>query len=185
MTDNRTLRAARLGYIVISLLIAALGAAFIACPDLPVSNLCRIGGILLILFGGFKILGYFSRDLYRLAFQYDLAFGLLMCALGVMLLVKTRASGFPVSVFFGIFILADSLLKLQISIDGKKFGLPGWWCILLAAGITACVSLLLLFRTAEKSPELMMTLGAALMCEGFLNLTTVLSAVQILHRKTR
>ena len=45
--------------------------------------LCLISIIaMLIVYGLIKILGYFSRDIYCLAFQFDLAFGVLLAAVG-------------------------------------------------------------------------------------------------------
>ena len=39
---------------------------------------------MLIVYGLIKILGYFSRDIYCLAFQFDLAFGVLLAAVGII-----------------------------------------------------------------------------------------------------
>lgn len=60
------------GYIIISAVLCVLGAVLIAFPDFSVSLLGVICGITMIVFGIVKLTGYFSKDLYRLAFQYDL-----------------------------------------------------------------------------------------------------------------
>lgn len=183
MEINTKLRAAKYGYIVLSILICALGIAIIAVPDFSVSMLCWIGGILLIIFGCFKILGYLSKDLYRLAFQYDLAFGILLCILGAILILRTDAMLHIICTVLGIFILADSLLKIQIAIDARAFGIRLWWMILSVAILTSVISFLLLFRPYESSAAVMILLGTSLLGEGLLNLTTVLTAVKILQKK--
>ena len=73
MRRNNILRAAKIGYILISIALCVLGVIVIAVPDYSAVLLCRIGGIIMVLFGGVKNLGYYSKDLYRLAFQHDLA----------------------------------------------------------------------------------------------------------------
>ncbi len=50
--------------------------------------LCVLMGIMLILYGAIKISGYFTRDAFCLAFQFDLAFGILLMAVGVILIAR-------------------------------------------------------------------------------------------------
>lgn len=184
MFANTRLRIAKYGYIVLSTLLCVLGIVLIADPGFSISLLCWIGGILLILFGCVKIVGYVSKDLYRLAFQFDLAFGILLIALGAVLILRTDAMVHIICVLLGICILADALLKIQISIDSKLFGIHQWWMILGVAIVTGVVGFLLVFRPFESVQMVMVLLGTALLAEGILNLVTVLTAVRILRRHT-
>ena len=109
---NKRLRFAKIGYIVLSVLICLLGLTLVAVPDFSVSLLCWLGGILLTAFGCIRIVGYFSRDLYRLAFQYDLAFGILMIVLGLVLILRTDAMVHILCLLLGLSVLADALLKV-------------------------------------------------------------------------
>ena len=67
-----------------------------------------------------KIIGYFSRDFYCLAFQFDLAFGVLLAAVGVVIIIRRNVVVNLIFGIFGILILADALFKIQTSIDAKK-----------------------------------------------------------------
>ncbi len=183
MEINKRLRIAKYSYIVLSVLICVLGITLIAVPDFPLNLLCWIAGILLILFGCIKILGYISKDLYRLAFQFDLAFGILLIALGFILILRTDARIHLICILLGIFILADALLKIQIAIDSKAFGIRQWWLILGAAILTGITGFLLLFRPYDSAKVIMILLGTSFLAEGILNLITVLTAVKILQRK--
>ena len=58
----------------------------------PLLLLGILVGCMMIGFGAVKLMGYFSRDLYRLAFQFDLAYGILLIVLGLIVLVR-RADG--------------------------------------------------------------------------------------------
>ena len=80
------IKAAKICAVVVSSLLCLFGILLIVFPDISVSVLGTVFGILLVLFGGIRLFGYFSRDLFRLAFQYDLAFGILMVVLGGVLL---------------------------------------------------------------------------------------------------
>ncbi len=184
MFSNKRLRVAKYGYIILSTLLCVLGIVLIADPGFSISLLCWIGGILLILFGCVKIVGYVSKDLYRLAFQFDLAFGILLIALGTILILRTDAMVHIICILLGICILADALLKIQISIDAKAFGITQWWMILAVAVVTGVIGFLLVFRPFESIQIVMILLGMSLLAEGILNMVTVLTAVKILRSQT-
>ena len=183
MASNKRIQTAKLGYIILSILLCALGIVLIAVPDFSVLLLCRIGGLILILFGLVKIVGYCSKDLYRLAFQYDLAFGILLIALGMVLMLRSGIMVNVICILLGIYILSDALLKIQIAIDSKTFGIRQWWLILAAAVITGIIGFLLVLRPSESARVIMLLLGIALLTEGLLNLVTILTAVQIIRRQ--
>lgn len=182
-SSNKRLRFAKIGYIVLSVLICLLGLTLVAVPDFSVSLLCWLGGILLTAFGCIRIVGYFSRDLYRLAFQYDLAFGILMIILGLVLMLRTDAMVHILCLLLGLSVLADALLKVQIAIDARAFGIRRWWMILATAVVTGSVGLLLLLRPAAGAQVIMVLMGISFLGEGLMNLTTVLCAVQILKKQ--
>lgn len=181
MSTNNRIQAAKTGYILISILLCVLGIVLIAVPDFSASLLCWIGGLLLILFGLIKIIGYCSKDLYRLAFQYDLALGILLIALGSIFLLRTDTMMNIIWICLGIFILSDALLKIQIAIDSKVFGIRQWWMILAAAILTGVVGFLLILRPTESAQTIMVLLGISLLFEGILNLVTILTAVKCIR----
>lgn len=179
MNRKNGIRAARMGYLLISVLLCLQGIVLIVFPDCSVILLCRLGGGVMVLFGTVKIIGYCSRDLYRLAFQFDLAFGILLMTLGVILIVCTSRMMHLIFMMMGICVLADALLKIQISIDAKAFGIGKWWLILSAAILTAVIGILLVLRPFESAQAVMVLLGTALIAEGVLNLITILNAVTL------
>lgn len=167
-----------------SLLFCAIGATLIIIPDIFFPVIAGILGILLILFGIVKLIGYFSRDLFRLAFQYDLAFGILLIVLGVTAVMRRNNFMTFISIVLGIYVLADGLLKIQIALDSRAFGIGQWWAILTAAIVTGAAGCLLIFRPSESAGVLTVLFGICLLAEGILNLITVLAAVRIIrHQK--
>ena len=179
MIANKKIQLAKYGSVAVAALLCLLGTALIAVPDLSVPMLRRYGGLLLILFGCIKLIGYLSGDLYRLAFQYDLACGILLPVLGILLLVRTDTMMPLIFLLFGMYILADALLKVQISVDAKRFGLSAWWVILTAAVVTGIVGLLLMFCPYEHLQTGIFLLGLTLLAEGILTIITMMTAVSI------
>lgn len=170
---------AKAGYIVMSLVFCGAGTLFIAKPDLSAVVISRALGAAMIVFGLIKLVGYFSKDLFRLAFQYDLGFGLLLIALGILALAKPAGALDFIFTALGVAILTDGLFKLQIAVDSKRFGISTWWLTLVLAVITGVVGLALVFRPWDSARLLTILLGAALLAEGILNLCVAVSTVKI------
>ncbi len=177
------MRAAKTGYVVMSIVFCVVGVLFIALPARSAVMIGRVLGAAMAAFGVVKLVGYFSRDLYRLAFQYDLEFGILLIALGVIVLLRTNGVMDFICIAAGVSILADGLFKIQIAIDARRFGIRDWWLILLLAVVTGGVGLLLVFRPWESVQVLTVLLGAALLAEGVLNLCVALSTVKIVKNQ--
>lgn len=183
MRSVAPMKTAKIGYIVMSALLCALGILLIVRPIFSVAFIGTVTGILLILFGLVKLVGYFSKDLFRLAFQYDLAFGVLLMVLGALVLIRPGRVMSAICIAIGISVLADGLFKVQIAIDAKTFGIGKWWAILLLALLAGVIGMVLIFRPSGSARVLTMLLGISLLCEGVLNFITVLLAVKIINHQ--
>ena len=183
MRSVAPMQAAKIGYIVLSAALCALGIALIVLPDFSEALLGLVCGILLIVFGAVRLVGFFSRDLYRLGFQYDLAFGILLIVLGGILLLCPDGLMTFLCISLGLSILTDGLFKIQIAMESRRFGIRGWWLILALAVLAAVFGLLLMLRPGENSRVLMAFFGIALLAEGILNFSTVLTAVKIVKNQ--
>ena len=177
------MRVAKIGSIILSLLLCFIGLGLIINPDYSITVMGNAAGAAMIGFGIIKIIGYFSKDLYRLAFQYDLAFGLLIICVGIMVILEPDNIIDTLCVAIGIAALMDGFLKVQISIDAKSFGIKKWWLILTAALAAIVIGILLLFRTAQSARILVMFLGISLLCQGILNLITAILTVKIIKNQ--
>ena len=107
MRSTKAIRAAKAGYIIMSLLFCALGLTMIVKHDLSVSLIGMAAGAMLVAFGVVKLAGFFSKDLYRLAFQYDLAFGL-------------TKSAQILTVLLGVSMLSEGVLNLGVALCAVK-----------------------------------------------------------------
>lgn len=178
------MKAAKVGYIILSLLFCVIGILLMVLPEFSPGALGRLLGIGMILFGAVKLVGYFSKDLFRLAFQYDLAFGILLIALGVITLVRPKDALSFLCVMFGIPVLADGLFKVQIALDARAFGIHRWWLILVLAILSGGFGVALVVRPSESLGVLSILFGLGLFAEGVLNLCVALCTVKIVaHQK--
>lgn len=183
MRSVAPMKTAKIGYIVMSVLFCVLGVVLLFTPGVSALWIGRLLGIGLILFGAIKLVGYFSRDLFRLAFQYDLAFGLLLMVLGIATLSHPGDALSFLCVMFGIPVLADGLFKIQIAMDSRQFGIRNWWLVLVLAALTCVVGVVLVFRPMTGVRALTALMGLSLLCDGVLNLSVALCTVKIVDHQ--
>ena len=180
MRSVTPMRIAKIGYIVMSVMFCIAGALFIALPDISITIIGISMGITMIVFGIVKLVGYFSRDLFRLAFQFDLELGILLLVLGLIVLIRPDDLMTFICIALGISILTDGLFKVQIALDSKRFGIKSWWVILALAVVAGTIGVFLIFRSAKSAQFLTVLLGVSILAEGILNLYTVISTVLII-----
>lgn len=183
MRSVTPMRIAKIGYIVMSVMFCIAGALFIALPDISITMIGISMGIAMIVFGIVKLVGYFSRDLFRLAFQFDLELGILLLVLGLIVLIRPDDLMTFMCIALGISILTDGLFKVQIALDSKRFGIKSWWVILALAVVARTIGVFLIFRSAKSAQFLTVLLGVSILAEGILNLYTVISTVLIIKHQ--
>ena len=113
LRSTKPLRAAKGLYIVLSAALCLMGLLLIIVPGFSAQLVGILCGVLLVAFGIVRLAGYFSKDLYRLAFQYDLTSGILLILLGIIMLCNPSSLMTVVCVVLGFFILTDGLFKIQ------------------------------------------------------------------------
>ena len=177
------MKAAKISYIVISSLLCAFGIVMMAMPQLSVTVVGTALGIAMIVFGIVKLVAYFSKDLFRLAFQYDLAFGILLIALGVLVLLQPDGAMSFFCIVLGICVLTDGLFKIQIALDAKRFGIRKWWLVMVMALITVAMGIVLVLRPGESAAVIMLLAGIGLLVEGLLNICVSLCTVKIVKHQ--
>ncbi len=183
MRSTRLIRAAKACSIGVSVLFCLMGLVLVIWPELSISLIGIAAAVLLIICGLSKLTGFFSRDLYRLAFQYDLATGILLLALGTLLIASPdRAMSF-LCLIMGIAVAADGWFKVQTALDARRFGLKSWVLILIMGLLTGLIGLTAAFRPVQSARVLTRLLGVTLLAEGLMTLCVTLCAVKIIRNQ--
>ncbi len=174
---------AKISNLIIYSFMVAVGLAMLIFREIPTNVETIILSVLCILVGGAKILGYFSNDLYRLAFQFDLAIGLFLAIIGVLTLIVGSKDPLGTVRLFGIYIFIDGLLKLQTAIDAKKFGIARWLVILLTAILMVGVGIVGLLASYLEQISQLIVLDVSLMLDGLVNIWITAYTVRIRAKK--
>ncbi len=163
------LQLAQRGYRAMSIIFYAVAVVYLFIPEPPHTILCVCSGIILLFCGGVKLLSYRAGDLYCLVFEYDLACGLLLGVLGVLVLFCARLLYPFLAMGLGLLVLLDSLLTIQMSQDARAFGLEVWNEILALAIVTGALGVMLMLESSLPPLAARIAVAGALAAEGFKN----------------
>ena len=174
--------------IIITLGIKIAGCIFtlmlIFLPSTEVTSLQRtVLAVLFLLTGAAKMIGYYSNDLYRLAFQFDFAIGIL-CALLAGLLAFLPQRVLPtLPVLLSVYVILDALLKLQIAMDARRFGMESWIAILCSSLLLGFGGLFALSALYSSFLTPSVAIGIALGLDGLQNAWITMHTVRVRARK--
>lgn len=165
-------------YSILTICLILVGAVLLIAPGIVLDVVCIIFGIYMIIYGAVKIMGYFAKDAYQLAFQFDLALGIVIAIVGIVFVCRTARVVQLLSTCIGIVMLVDATFKIQTSIDSKRFGISRWWLMLILAVIVAAIGILLILMPGETTRLMVRLIGLNLCMDGILNLVIVIDTVK-------
>jgi len=165
-------------YITLTICSILVGILLLAWPDIGLDVTCKVYGIFLIAYGIAKLSSYFTKDLFQLAFQFDFGLGVVSIILGLVMLFRTQQIVEFVALCIGIFMLVDAALKIQTSIEAKKFGINRWIGILITAIITGVVGALLLFSPFHTTSVIVRIVGLGICVDGLMNIIVLKNTVR-------
>ena len=161
------------GYVAISVFFLVLGIIMVVRPDSSLALICRALGILTALFGAVRIVQYFVRAPQGIGQRYDLAGGLFCLLIAALLIWRAKEIVAILSVVVGIFILIDSVFKLQVAFDARRTGVASWIMMMVLACVSLLLGILLVFDTFKGQAVISVIMGAALIYEAVADLFTV------------
>ncbi len=142
-------------------------------------------GALCVAVGAAKIYGYFANDLYRLAFQYDMAVGLFAAIFGILFFVSPEKFNATYPTAIGSYALLEGTFKLQIAFDARRFGIRGWRLILASALALCAVGVLTVISYYSEELSETVLRAVALMAIGAENAWITLYTVRVRAKKER
>ena len=142
----KRVRLAKVLYGATSILTLLLGAVLLMKPDCQAVVLCRVIGAVLLLCGIAKLFGYFSHDPYWLAFQFDLARGLITVILGIVMLVLPNRIAAHLHTVIGVYVAINAFITIQTSLESKRFGIKQWGSLAVGGVLTGIVGLIMVVQ---------------------------------------
>ena len=156
--------------ILMSLLYLALGLFLLAVPGLALNMVCyALGGVVLAC-AAVQLIRYFTFERRVLQSQFTLISGLVCLGLGGFLILRSDIVVRILPVVFGLFVLFDSLGRLQNALELRRCGYPSWKGFILLALLSVVLGSIMIFDPFGAMETLVMGIGIILIVEGAFNL---------------
>ncbi len=175
------MRIAKIGHVVLAAILFVLGILLITYAEFPKEVWEPICGVLLIWLGATKITGYLSKDLYRLAFQYDFVYGFILIGMGLIFLARQNLTVETSGLLFGIVVFSDGVIKIQVARHARKFGISVWWMIFAFAILGVIGGLFVAIYPTDSVTTLTTIMGIVFVIESFMSGCTVISSVRVVE----
>lgn len=168
------LKSVKWNLVLAALAYVVLGVVLLIWPGTTGNVLCTLLGILLLGYGIFQIIGFFTRgdEGWGSGAVYLLA-GLCAVALGVFALSSPEKVLSILPVALGAVVVVDSCMSLKRSFQLKELGMERWWVIALLAVVTLVFGLVVMFNPFRSAMLVTRIVGGVLIYQGISDLVAV------------
>ena len=167
---------------VMQLVYLALGLALVFAPDMSARVLCYACVAALLAVGLLAVWRFAAARQERLLFAwFSLVYGVLFTVLGIFLLVQPDTVLTVLPAVFGVFVLLDSLGRIQNTLELRRAGLVRWWGMLFFALLSVVLGVLILINPFAALTTTVRVIGAVLLIESVLGLACALYTSLVLR----
>lgn len=156
--------------ILSSLFYLVLGAFLLLRPDTALNIVCFALGAVVLACAAAQLMRYFSMGRALFASQLTLLFGLVCLGLGAFLILRSDIVVRILPVVFGVFVIFDSLGRIQNAIDLYRCHYGSWKGFALLALLSVILGIVMILNPFGAMETLVMAIGLILLVEGALNL---------------
>lgn len=178
--NNNIVKSAKVMHLCSAVIFLVAGLLLALVPDFEDSGTFRnvLVGVASIIIGATGIYGYFSNDMYRLAFQQDFALGIFNVLFGILLIINPVQISVLLPTAVSILTLLDGGNKSQMALEGKNFGIEKWYLVLISAVLEIAAGLVLILL-AYHELDVRAWMGVAMGLVGVTNFWTTMYTVRV------
>lgn len=157
-------------HVIMSVLYIALGIFLLVVPGTALNVVCyALGGI--VLAGAvIQLVRYFTVERGVWRSQFTLVSGLVCLGLGAFLILRSDLVVRALPVVFGLFVIFDSLGRVQNALELRRCQYNSWKGFLVLALLSVVLGIVMVVNPFGAMETLVMAIGVILIVEGALNL---------------
>ncbi len=164
----------KISFIISSILYMALGVVLLVWPTTSLNVICYAFGGITLLYGLFRLASYLGNRENASVLQADTFIGIIMIGLGIFLLIQPDVIRSILPIVLGLFVIFNSIIKLQYGFELKASFYDKWWILLFLGIVTAGLGTVIAVNPFA-TPELTVTvMGIVLVSDGISNIFTIL-----------
>lgn len=178
--NSAIVKSAKIMHLCSAVIFLVAGLLLALVPDFEDSGVFRniVVGVASIIIGATGIYGYFSNDMYRLAFQLDFALGIFNVIFGILLIINPVQLSVLLPTAVSILTILEGGNKSQMALEGKQFGINKWYLVLISAILEIAAGIVLIIL-AYHGLDVRVWMGVAMGLVGVTNFWTTMYTVRV------
>lgn len=160
-------------YYAVAVVYFLLGIVLMIWPTEMAGIITTVLGIISLVIGIIRLIAYFTGDRYASIFRYDMVVGLLFIGLGLFTLIWPKVIISVLPVIFGLFLIVSSLIKLQNAVDLQRLGYSQWWSVLIMAGISVILGIIIICNPFHTMKLLIRIIGVFFFVDGISSMVSM------------
>ena len=168
--------------ILMSVLYLALGIFLLMVPGTALNVVCYALGAVVLACAVVQLVRYFVVERGIFQSQLTLISGLVCLGLGAFLIIRSDIVVRILPIVFGLFVIFDSLGRIQNALELRRCNYDSWKGFLLLAVLSIVLGVVMILNPFGTMETLVMAIGVILIIEGALNLLSALYTVIAVKR---
>ena len=160
--------------ILMSVLYLGLGAFLLLVPGTALNVVCYALGAVVLACAVVQLVRYFAVERGVFQSQLTLVSGLVCLGLGAFLIIRSDIVVRILPIVFGLFVIFDSLGRIQNALELRRCQYSSWKGFLLLALLSIVLGVVMIVDPFGAMETLVMAIGIILIVEGTLNLLSAL-----------
>ncbi len=166
MQDEEILKKVRNVTIVVAAIYLALGIVIFLFEGQVRALFGYILGAMTLGIGVYRMIYFFLRQRNSELIASDLYLGVALCSVGAVCMLRHGDVIVYSSFIFGILLVAGAIIKMQNAIDLHHIDFPKWWLVLVFAGISLVMALILMLNSTLFGENFLRTSAVFLLYDG-------------------
>lgn len=159
---------------IISVAIIIFGIFLTIRPAVSLKIVGYIFAVIAVFNGLSRISGHFSSEFFGITYRFDLVHGIISTIIGIVAFFIPQSVSAFLPVVIGIYILAESVFRIQSSVEFKKAGYGKWFIDMLLGILFAIFGIVIIINPFSTMVLATRIIGIALICAGLFQLVTTL-----------
>ena len=160
--------------ILMSALYLGLGIFLLLVPGTALNVVCYALGAVVLVCAVVQLVRYFAVERGVFQSQLTLISGLVCLGLGAFLIIRSDIVVRLLPIVFGLFVIFDSLGRIQNALELRRCQYSSWKGFLLLALLSIVLGVVMIVDPFGAMETLVMAIGIILIVEGALNLLSAL-----------
>ena len=160
--------------ILMSALYLGLGIFLLLVPGTALNVVCYALGTVVLVCAVVQLVRYFAVERGVFQSQLTLISGLVCLGLGAFLIIRSDIVVRLLPIVFGLFVIFDSLGRIQNALELRRCQYSSWKGFLLLALLSIVLGVVMIVDPFGAMETLVMAIGIILILEGTLNLLSAL-----------